>query len=226
MKATFVAGVVAATASAQWGGNWGVPDYKIPEYKDFKIPEPKVEPIEVAYHASYAVRKPTFATCELAQGDIEMLQLPGGAIKAKAELTGLSAGASLELRIAEYGLLTDACANIGDEFNPYKTTCPEQIKYGGWATSEAADDCDAEDGRGEFDAITADADGNADFLQEKLLQNLEGKTNIMGRSIGLFEVDSDVAISCCTIARDQYWPDEEEIAEMEHVVESADPVEE
>ena len=52
-----------------------------------------------------------------------------------------------------------------------------------------------------MDGCTTDATGECAFMQYDLLQNLTGKSGIMGRSITLLNPDGTIA-DCCVIGKD------------------------
>lgn len=48
-----------------------------------------------------------------------MLQLVGAGVAVKGSISGLSPSTEYELRIQEFGDLTDGCTKLGDVFNPF-----------------------------------------------------------------------------------------------------------
>lgn len=138
-----------------------------------------------------------------------MLQLPGGAIKVKANFS-LNADTEYELKVFEYGDLTvksgEICTAVGDEFNPWAqpAQAPQWNGYS-WTTPSYASE-----NQGKIDGFETDESGNAEFLQHYFLQNLGGKDSLIGKSIVLFEKDDDTPINCCIIARDIYRAPEED----------------
>ena len=146
-----------------------------------------------------------FANCEIKDiGAINFFQSSGFAMKAKGELSGLSAETEYVLRITELGDTTGvACSGLGDEWNPLApaaTSSWARDYYGRWIekTVEGVNE------HGRIDAVTTDADGAVTFRQEELLQNLYGDDGLLGRGIFLSEKDSDVILGCCSIGRDTY----------------------
>ena len=155
----------------------------------------KFKPSQDVYH-------PTFATCELPQGDFKMLQLPGGAINTKANLS-IEAEKEYELRVFEYGNLSgESCENLGDEFNPFAVEA-QQPQWNGWGWSSPSHS-HADERQGKIDSFETDGEGNVEFRQQYFLQNLGGDDSLIGRSMALFEKDDDTPISCCIIAVDIY----------------------
>ena len=159
--------------------------------------EPKKQP---KYAPDAELYIPVFATCEFTQGDFMMLQLPSGAIMAKATLAGLTNETEYQIRVFEFGDLSEvdgaACAALGDEFNPFKQEAEEpQWTRWGWSTPAAVNET-----IGTLDAFTADVDGNGDFMQQYFLQNLIGDNSLIGKSMAISEKDDTDIISCCIIA--------------------------
>ena len=104
------------------------------------------------------------------------------------------------MRIQEFGVVTDGCTRLGDEFNPFADANrdPYQSYYQGWSGPSIWDNI------GTIDNITSDNSGNASIRQNSLEQDLAGDDSLIGRSIALYEKDDDTVLGCCVIAVDTY----------------------
>lgn len=145
---------------------------------------------------------------------IQLSQIPGKAIIARWDLDYIltQANLSFAVRIMEVGDITDgSCANVGningvsgsetvltDEFNPLSETDKNGVKNPFQDPSY-----------GRLPDIVLDADGKyVTTVPISLLQNLEGRYSIMGRSIVLVDENGTEAISddtiydCCTIVHE------------------------
>ena len=179
---------------------------------------PKIVEVKQAKYAPDAeLYIPVFATCEFTYGDFMMLQLPSGAIMAKATLAGLTPETEYQIRVFEFGDLSEvdgACSALGDEFNPFKQEAEEpQWTRWGWSTPAAVDET-----IGTLDSFTTDVDGQSDFMQQYFLQNLAGDNSLIGKSMAIFEKDdTETILDCCIIALDMHRVPETVPEEYVHI---------
>ena len=160
-------------------------------------PYQQYSPIRIPYKPA-GNKKTTYAICDIDDTNkIQLAQLPGKSTQAKVNFTGLTADAVYALRVNEYGRDENACADVGDEYNPLteKDKLDRPNPY-------------QDPTRGRLANVTVDASGVAtDLVQKGILLNLSGYGSIMGRSMTLFATDSDgaptgSALGCCVIGVD------------------------
>ena len=141
-----------------------------------------------------------YAICEISDTNtIQLAQMPGKAVMARVNFTGLTADTTYAIRAHENGTIAAAgCADIGDEYNPLT----EKDKLG--RANPYQDPT-----RGRFTNITTDSTGSiADGIQKDVLLNLLGHDDLIGRSLAIYTTDSDGVLAasplgCCVIGYDQ-----------------------
>ena len=117
---------------------------------------------------------------------------------ARINFTGLPASVTIGFRFNEYGRAFNNCANVGKVWNPLS----ELDSLG--RVNPYQDPT-----RGNIDCVDTDGDGNiTNSIQKEVLQNLSGHDSIIGRSVTVFQKDSDGNIpdadplGCCVIGYD------------------------
>ena len=120
--------------------------------------------------------------------------MPGYPAQVRTNFTGLTAGNTYGFRFHEYGRAFNNCADIGDQWNPLieRDSLDRVLPYQDLT-------------RGEINSITTDTNGAIDNqTQSVLLQNLSGYNSIIGRSVAIYDTDTNgnfgsTPIGCCVI---------------------------
>lgn len=114
---------------------------------------------------------------------------------------GLAADTEYTITINTTGKIGDGttCDEVGEEYNPLA----EIDKYGNQNPYQ-------DPARGTINARKLTTDGSgaitvAPSSEAVILQNLEGKDGIIGRSITLLDA-ADAVVACCVVARDMLPP--------------------
>ena len=155
-------------------------------------------PIKIAYKPTTG-KKTEYAVCEINDtSKIQLAQMPGKAVQAKVTFAGLVADTTYSFRVHENGTVANSCVNIGDEYNPLQ----EKDSLGRVNPYQ-------DPSRGRLSTVTTDAAGNVDGTTQKdILLNLEGYKQIIGRSIAVYQTNSDGVLAdspdgCCVIGYDE-----------------------
>ena len=154
-------------------------------------------PIKFAYKPTTG-KSTEYAICELSDNNkIQLAQLPGKAVQAKVNFTGLPGPNNYALRVFEYAALD--CESLGDEFNPLQ----EKDSLGRLNPYQ-------DQTRGRMADVATDDNGDVtDAVQKDILLNLEGPDQIIGRSIAVYQLNDEGILAatpqgCCVIGYDEH----------------------